>query len=358
MNRRQFLRYSASWGAALAWGNMISSCVQAPMKVPMDQTFLKGLRIMDAHAHPDQFHNHRRFPMDETSTLHTIKAVKMAASSFSAVGDSNRPYGTSLSYYQSVKVQLKGIQDLAQSGKVKWVLKAADVPHVVEPDFPPGAILAIEGGDPLEGNPDRANEFYRFGVRMITLMHYRNNELGDIMAKYKSREPCPPRSGLTQPGRKVVERMQELGMVVDVAHAHSSTLKPIVEMTSKPLLDSHTSPCASEDSSKCWRYRTWKDMELVAKTGGVVCTWPIKRSTRKTFLDWAKEILEMKKLLGMDHVGLGTDGGGGVSCIDGYRDVRDLVHLVAAMQEVGLSNGDIQSYMGGNFYRVLQQCIG
>ncbi|MFH1756426.1 MAG: hypothetical protein ABH969_00080, partial [Pseudomonadota bacterium] len=42
-----------------------------------------------------------------------------------------------------------------------------------------------------------------------------------------------------------------------------------------------------EDPSKCWRYRTWNDMERVAKTGGVVCTWPIKRLARKTFLDWA-----------------------------------------------------------------------
>jgi microsomal dipeptidase-like Zn-dependent dipeptidase len=66
----------------------------------------------------------------------------------------------------------------------------------------------------------------------------------------------------------------------------------------------------------------------------------------------------MKGRLGMDHVGLGTDGGGGVHCIDGYYDVRDLVHLVDAMQEVGLSHEDIKSYMGGNFYRVLRHCIG
>lgn len=81
-------------------------------------------------------------------------------------------------------------------------------------------------------------------------------------------------NGLTRAGRKVVERMQDLGMVIDVAHAHPITLKQITEMSSKPLVDSHTSPCPVEDSSKCGRFRTWKDMELVAKTGGVVCTWP------------------------------------------------------------------------------------
>jgi microsomal dipeptidase-like Zn-dependent dipeptidase len=104
-------------------------------------------------------------------------------------------------------------------------------------------------------------------------------------------------------------------------------------------------------------------MELVAKTGGVVCTWPwaYKRgnAVRKTFSDWAKEILEMKRRLGMDHVGLGTDGGGHLpNLIDGYRDVRDLVKLNVAMQEIGFSQGEIGAYMGGNFYRVLKSCIG
>lgn len=357
MNRRQFLHYSAAWGASLAVGGIFSSCAQAPIK-PADKALFKDLRIIDAHAHPNQFHKSRRWPVDETSTLKGIKTIGMAASSFSAVGDSGRPYGASLSFYQSAKVQLDWVQGLAKSGTVKLVLRAADVPGVIGSDSPPGAILAIEGGDPLEGDPGRVNEFYQLGVRIVTLVHYRNNELGDIMAKYRSWEPCSARNGLTQAGRKVVERMQELGMVVDVAHAHSLTLKHVVEITSKPLLDSHTSPCSIEDPSRCWRYRTWKDMELVAKTGGVVCTWPIRRTGRRNFLDWAKEILEMKGRLGMDHVGLGTDGGGGVHCIDGYYDVRDLVHLVAAMQEVGLSPVDIKSYMGGNLYRLLRQCIG
>ncbi len=104
-------------------------------------------------------------------------------------------------------------------------------------------------------------------------------------------------------------------------------------------------------------------MELIAKTGGVVCTWPLRHQwdtgRRETFSDWAKEILEMKKRLGIEHVGLGTDGGGGLArFIEGYRDLRGLVSLVAAMQEVGLSRDEIAAYMGGNFYRVLRQCIG
>lgn len=102
---------------------------------------------------------------------------------------------------------------------------------------------------------------------------------------------------------------------------------------------------------------------MVARTGGVVCTWPMayegKTVRRITFLDWAREILEMKKRLGMDHVGLGTDGGGNLpGLIDGYRDICDLVQLMKAMQEVDFSQGEIAAFMGGNFRRVLQSCIG
>jgi microsomal dipeptidase-like Zn-dependent dipeptidase len=67
----------------------------------------------------------------------------------------------------------------------------------------------------------------------------------------------------------------------------------------------------------------------------------------------------MKRRLGMDHVGLGTDGGGHLSrFIEGYRDVRDLVHLAKAMQEVGFSQDEIVAFMGGNFYRVFRSCVG
>lgn len=362
MNRRGFLHYSALCGFSLALGELLcdGEVSGEPVKVSAG---LKDLQIIDAHAHPDRY---LRDPsrIDTTSTLKAIKALGMVASSFAAVGDSvflseGRVAGTEYGY---TKTQLDWwFKGIVKSGEVKLILKTSDVPTEISTNSPPGAILAIEGGDPLKGNPDRVNEFYRYGVRMITLIHYRNNELGDTMRMYRNLDPGPAHNGFTPAGRKIVERMWELGMVVDVAHAHTDTLKQIAEMSAKPLIDSHTNPCHIVDPLQCGRSRTWKDMELVAKTGGVVCTWPLgyKRISRVTFLDWAKEILEMKKRLGMEHIGLGTDGGGNLpGLIEGYRDVRDLLKLVKAMQEVGFSQDEIAAYMGGNFYRVLQSCIG
>jgi microsomal dipeptidase-like Zn-dependent dipeptidase len=259
--------------------------------------------------------------------------------------------------------QLDSWKRQINAGKIKLVLKASDVPKAIGPDSPPGAIFSLEGGDPLEGKPERVNEFYRYGVRMITLVHTQTNEIGDAMQQPGS-DTTPRNNGLSPGGRKIVERMQELGMVVDVAHAASTTLKQIAEMTEKPLLDSHTCPCPGDDPVMCRRFRTWKDMELVAKTGGVVCSWSFaykfqKWPSRLTFMHWAQEILQMKRRLGIAHVGLGTDGGWppGPS-VDGYRDIRDLTHLATTMQEIGFSHDEIAAYMGGNLLRVLQSCIG
>lgn len=364
MNRRQFLRYSAFCGLSVSLGSFFPF-TQTFSESSDDRALLKGLQIIDAHAHPDRYVYSSHEP-EATSTLKAIKKLGMVASCFAAVGDSvfltkGRMKGTE---YYATKTQLEWwLKGIVKSGKVKLVLKASDVPTALDDNTPPGAILAIEGGDALKGNPDTVNEFYVMGVRIITLIHYRNNELGDTMRMYKNLDPGPPSNGLTPAGRKVVERMQELGIMVDVAHAHTNTLKQIAEISSKPLVDSHTCLCSGEDPSKCGRFRTWKDMEMVAKTEGVVCTWPLaikgKIMNRITFLDWAKEILGMKNRLGMDHVGLGTDGGGGLSAlIEGYQDVFDLLKLVKAMQEVGFSKDEIAAYMGGNFYRVLQSCIG
>lgn len=345
MNRRQFLQYSTAWSASLALGTL-SSCAHSPKVQLKDGTALDGIRIIDAHAHPGPL------PGESSTSIRKMKELGMEASVFAAIGDFvSRSGGPSnLSEYQSTLAQLREVKSVARRGSIKLVLKAADVPISITPNDPPGAILAIEGGDPLKGDPNKVNDFYRIGVRMITLVHYRINELGDIMTS------GPKHNGLTTAGRKVVERMQDLGMVVDVAHAHRRTLKDIAEMTSAPLVDSHTIPGGKG------RARSWLDMELVAKTGGVICTWSFGHYARDSFYTWAEEIKQMMRSLGREHVGLGTDCGGGkggeLKRIHGFKDIRDLVKLGDAMQKAGLSREAVAAYMGGNFYRVLQNCIG
>ena len=112
-----------------------------------------------------------------------MKAFGMEASVFSAVGDLEflRKSLSSVSIPQSVDTmsQLKRAKRFVKWGRVKLVLKSADVPTYLKPGDLPGAILGIEGGDDLNGNLNKVDEFYRAGVRVITLMHYGINEIGE-----------------------------------------------------------------------------------------------------------------------------------------------------------------------------------
>ena len=361
MNRRRFLKYLGA--AALALG-----CPDAFADLPKTDNrtaLLKGLRIIDAHAHPERYLSEGQYA-ENSSTVKAMTEMGMAASIFAAVGDRVFLSGGSLpgTEFDNTKIQLDHwMNGIVRAGRVKLVLKTSDIPQTAAPGGIPGCILAIEGGDALEGNPDRVNEFYAYGVRMITLIHFSNNNLGDCMQDFGNPGFRPRNGGLTAAGRRVIERMQELGMVVDAAHADSRTLRQIAELTRRPVVDSHSNPCSLANTNQCGRFRTWKDMEAVAKTGGVVCTWTWgmtrEKTKRETFRDWAAEILEMKKRIGMEHVGLGTDGGGGIPrFIQGYRDIRDLSRLVKAMQDTGFSHEEISAYLGGNTYRVLKACIG
>jgi microsomal dipeptidase-like Zn-dependent dipeptidase len=191
-------------------------------------------------------------------------------------------------------------------------------------------------------------------------MHYRINDIGDIMTASSN-------GGLTDIGQQMVERMMELGIIVDVAHAHFNTLQGIAEIArvnGVPIIDSHTSLTHRANPYGTTRLRTFEEMEMVAETGGVICTWPLKwvrddGSGRLTLYDWAEENYEMKERIGSRHIGLGTDGGGVLpAMVDGYESILDLPKLVEAMDEVGFKRKEIAAYMGGNVYRVLKKCIG
>jgi len=362
LNRRQFLKALGISTLALGVGDVLAFADTLRKDNRKDP--LKGLRIIDAHAHPERYLSEGQSP-ENSSTVKFMTEMGMAASVFAAVGDRVYLSGGRLpgTEYDNTMTQIDHWKNgVVKEGKVRLVLKTADIDDSPAPGGVPGAILAIEGGDALEGNPERVNEFHAYGVRMVTLIHFSNNQLGDCMQNLGSLDSRPRNKGLTAAGRRVLERMQELGMVVDVAHADSRTLRQIGEITRRPVVDSHGNPCSLTDAGQCGRFRTWKDMEAVAKTGGVICTWTWGmtrgKTRRETFRDWASEIVEMKKRLGMEHVGLGTDGGGGIPrFIKGYRDIRDLSQLVQAMQEAGFKREEISAYMGGNTYRVLKACI-
>lgn len=376
MNRRQFLQTSAGIGASLLLGNSlpvhgaIPSCGNVPPG--KDSNFhLNSVRIIDAHAHPSMFHfgigNYTPY-VNESSTVDQLCGFGVETSVFAAIGDMQAAYNGMASFnsdFFATKYQLSNISSF--SGDVKIIKKASDIPNYNASGVKPGALMAIEGGQALMGDVNNVNHFHQYdNVRMITLMHYTPSDhphsLGDIMT-------APPfHGGLSPLGEQVLLRMIDLNMVIDVAHASADTLFEVCLIAQKegvPVIDSHTSLLRSSYTLPLQyaRMRSLGEMQAVASTGGVVCTWPLQcvlfcNYERVTIEDWAAEIEELIHQLGSKHVGLGTDGGGNLPArVDGYLDITNLNFLADELYNLGLSSSDIQDFMGGNVARVLNQVL-
>jgi microsomal dipeptidase-like Zn-dependent dipeptidase len=371
MNRRQFLGYLSGMCASAALGTTAANAKWLPGEKGGD--FPPGMLFIDAHAHPDQFFQEilGGTRNDYTSTLDDIRTLGMQASCFAALGDMKSPHAP-VTFHQ-VLDQLNVVKKLEDEREVKIIRRHSRIRRGEHRrHFTPGAILALEGGTPLAGNPDNVDILYKHGVRLITLMHYVDNEIGDVMSlgRDANNYPIPltlTNGGLTKKGKHIVRRMIALGMVVDVAHAHINTLQGITEIAhanGTPVIDSHTSLTLAPYPTGN-RLRTWGEMEMVVKTGGAICTWP--SGVYRTFIEWAQELSEIKARFGIEHIALGTDGGGNSPIsVQGYRDVSDgkkykgildLPMLVDAMAEVGFTRREITDYMGENLYRIFKLCL-
>lgn len=374
MNRREFLKYCSVIGASVAFGKTSAHADWLTNK--KRNGFPQGMLLIDAHAHPDQLYymGPREGAQwdawcaqycDDSSTLEKIIKLGMHGSSFAATGDTSN-INNILSFEQVVS-QLEEVINLEDQGLVKIVRSHEDMPHGAPPkNYIPGAILSLEGATPLGDNEDvileNLDSLYTCGVRMITLMHYHDNQFGQAMRRDREKDDG---TGLSELGNNAIQRMMELGIIVDVAHAHYPTLSGIVDIAKSkqiPLIDSHTSlsPCEQFCGG---RLRTWDEMEMIADTGGLICTWPLKwergGTSRLTIDDWAKENFEIKEMLGIEHIALGTDGGGILpEMVEGYKSILDLPKLVTAMHKVGFKRSEIAAYMGGNLFRIIKRCIG
>jgi microsomal dipeptidase-like Zn-dependent dipeptidase len=331
-----------------------------PVKILAKEKNLNpGRWFIDAHAHPYSFY--RNQPNPDEHTFEMIREAGIVATSIAAVGDyANYSTDPSGSAYEDTLRQLAIVEDWEDQGHIKIIRKPQEIRRRFEPDAPISAILTIEGGDALEGDLDRLDEFYEMGVRMITLVHNDNNEIGNDMRQFASNDPND--SGLTDFGYSVVERMNELGILIDVAHSSAHTVFDVAEYSRAPIIDSHTNPLPPFVANRGpGRLRTYTEIEAIVKTGGVLCTWPLAYTgtfSRQTFEDWTQEIKEFKNHFGISHVGLGTDGGGGLpEYIEGWNDITDLNLLEEAMLEESFEEREIAAFLGDNILKVLHRCF-
>lgn len=212
----------------------------------------------------------------------------------------------------------------------------------------PRAIISAEGADFLEGRLERVDEaFTLHQLRHLQLTHYRVNELGDIQTE------APVHGGLTDFGADVVRRCNALGIVVDVAHGTFDLVKRAAAVTTKPLVLSHTA-LATRPTSR-GRSISADHARAVAGTGGVIGVWP-NSATFHDLQDMAHGFRRMADVVGVDHVGLGTDMLGFISppVLNSYAQ---LPRLGSALLAAGFSQSETEQILGGNYRRVFEASV-
>lgn len=259
------------------------------------------------------------------------------------------------------------------------------------------AFFGLEGGHMIENDLNKLENLYNRGVRYMTLT-WNNSNSWATSASDETSGIVLEHKGLTNFGRKVIHKMNELGMIVDISHVGEQTFWDVIGTTSKPIIASHSSVYAL-----CPHPRNLKDdqLEAIAKNGGVVSVnfysgyldstytgkknlFLVKRNIEydsllrsgsveylaeeRLFEKYSSEVESIRApfdlviayveyiidLIGVNHVGLGSDFDGIESTPQRLDDVSTYSQITKALLEKGYSVIDINKVLGGNILRVLK----
>jgi membrane dipeptidase len=264
------------------------------------------------------------------------------------------------------------------------------------------ALMGIEGGHSIENDMHLLRDYYRLGVRYMTLSWSNTNEWADSSGDINDPK-IPHHNGLTDFGKQVVQEMNRLGMIVDISHVADKTFWDTIATTKAPVIASHSSARALVNHP---RNMTDDMLRAVAKNGGVVqvnffsafvdedyrkameaqdkdqatavqkyiderkvegktvtytdkdriereWTAKIPRPPFKSLID---HIDHVAKVAGVDHVGLGSDFDGVSGATpQGMDSAADLPKITQALLDRGYGAEDIKKILGGNLLRVFRQ---
>ncbi|MEK7950079.1 membrane dipeptidase [Luteolibacter sp. Y139] len=251
---------------------------------------------------------------------------------------------------------------LLTRNKMRRALNLKDL-QTAHDEGQPIVVQSIEGGHFLEGKLERVEEAYRRGLRHFGLLHDHDAEppLGDIYT-------VPAHlGGLTEFGGKVIKECERLGIVIDLAHANMETVTAALKIVTKPVLITHTgldtqlgkNPRMADMMKP--RLIGKEQAKVVAEAGGVIGVWTHLADSPE---DYASNVRALVDVIGVDHVGIGTDtkltpppGGGarrGGGTNQAWPDQKaGFYHaVVAAMLKSGFTAEEIGKIGGGNFCRV------
>jgi membrane dipeptidase len=226
------------------------------------------------------------------------------------------------------------------------------------------ALMGIEGGHAIEDSPRLLRDYYRLGIRYMTLTHWNTNNWADSSGDINNPE-VPHHNGLTEQGKDIVREMNRIGMMVDISHVADKTFYDAVETSTAPIIASHSSCRALTNAP---RNMTDDMIRKLAAKGGVIqininCGFISQKSAdapkdapvRATLADVVAHIDHAREVGGIDSVGIGTDFDGITCTPEGLDDVSKFPNLTRALLEKGYSPADIKKIYGENTLRVMRQ---
>lgn len=211
-------------------------------------------------------------------------------------------------------------------------------------------MLGIENGIAIDGKLENLQHFVDRGIVYMTLCHNGDNDICDSASKTQHTH-----HGVSAFGEQVIKEMNRLGVLVDMSHAGEESFYQALEISSKPIVCSHSSARALCDHP---RNLTDDQMRALAQKGGVAQTTIyhgfLKKDGEATINDVIAHLEHAIDVMGIDHVGLGTDfdGDGGVR---GLADSSELINFTRRLLARRFSEHDIQKIWGGNFLRVMEE---
>lgn len=254
----------------------------------------------------------------------------------------------------------------------KWptVFQVAYTADDVDRAFKAGRIasmIGMEGGHSIDNSLAALRMFHALGARYMTLTHSSNLAWAD------SATDKPEHGGLTKFGEEVVREMNRLGMLVDLSHVSPDTMEDALRVTEAPVIFSHSSAKAV-----CNVPRNVPDniLRMVAKNGGVVMVTFVpgfisqavadfnakpeaerkgQTAPRATLSQVADHIDHIRKVAGIDHIGLGGDFDGITDVVQGLEDVSKYPDLTAELLKRGYTDADVKKIIGQNVLRVMRQ---
>jgi membrane dipeptidase len=214
------------------------------------------------------------------------------------------------------------------------------------------AVLCVEGGHTIENDLNNLYALHNEGIRYMTITW--NNSTDWAVSAQDSRSATV---GLSDFGREVIRKMDSLGIIIDISHTGIKTIEDILEVTTNPIIASHSGVRALRN-----HYRNLYDDQIkaIAKSGGVigVVFYPSFLSTNPSSVNINTVIQHIDyivNLVGIDYVGIGSDFDGIETTPFGLEDASKFPYLTQKLLERGYSAEDVFKILGGNFMRVINQ---